>query len=83
MNKYITLIQFGQIVLSLKLRKMHEIRALIQLPEFIIFSLGKNWFLLPSNLFLMKTGFGLIEFDVIFPIQGSIGYTTFRYNFPI
>ena len=33
--------------------------------------------------FSLKTSFSLIDFDVSFPIQSSIGNTISRYNFPV
>ena len=66
----ITVIWFWQIVHSLNLPKMYDIVALIQLPEFIIFSLKSVicWL----QIFLkLKTGYIVIDFDVIFPMQSS------------
>ena len=40
----------------------------------------KNLFLSTSLFFLMKTGFILRYFGVIFPIQSSIGNTTLQYS---
>ena len=51
---------------SLNLLKMYEIRALIQLPEFIIFLPEKTVFCLLKIFFWIKTGFSLIDLDDIF-----------------
>ena len=41
------------------------------IPAFFILSLEKIYFLLTLNLFLIKTGYILIDFDVIIPMLSS------------